>query len=328
MRRLALATAVSAMALGLGGAGAPAPIQLALPIDCTPGRDCLVQNYTDHDPTPGRRDFACGPLTYDHHQGTDFRIPDMAAQRRGVKVLAAAAGTVLRTRDGVDDISFRDRPAPVPSNRACGNGLIIQHPGGWQTQYCHMARGSVRVHEGDKVAVGTVLGLVGLSGQTEFPHLHLSVREGKQDVDPFAYGAAPGQCNAGRSLWRPELQAMLRYRPRSVLNAGFTDMQLTMPQLEQGNLRAPGPGSDAVVAYVRAIGLRTGDVQQLVVRGPKGETVAQQTSPALDRDKAQQLVFAGARAHGRWRPGRYTAEYKVLNGGAVVLTNGFAINFQ
>ena len=54
MRRLALATAVSAMALGLGAAGAPAPIQLALPIDCTPGRDCLVQNYTDHDPTPRR----------------------------------------------------------------------------------------------------------------------------------------------------------------------------------------------------------------------------------------------------------------------------------
>ncbi len=329
MRKPVLAAAILSLGLAAGAAAPPsAPFQLALPLDCTPGRDCLVQNYTDHDPTPGRRDFACGPLTYDHHQGTDFRIPDMAAQRRGVKVLAAAPGVVLRVRDGVDDISFRDLPTPVPSNRACGNGLIIQHAGGWQTQYCHMARGSLRVHEGEKVSTGTVLGLVGLSGQTEFPHLHLSVRENKQDVDPFAYGAAPGQCNGGRSLWRPELQAELRYRPRSVLNAGFADAPLTMPQVEQGNLRAPGAGSDVIVAYVRAIGLRTGDVQQLVVQGPKGGVIVRQTSPALARDKAQQLVFAGSRTHGRWAAGRYSADYRVLNGGAVVLTSSFSINLQ
>src|SRR5438128_1949548 len=128
MRRFAVAAAV--LTLALAGAGpAPAPFQLALPLECTPGRDCLVQNYTDHDPGPGRRDFACGPLTYDHHNGTDFRVSDMAAQRRGVKVLAAAPGVVLRTRDGVPDISFRDLPTPVPSNRACGNGLVIQHAG-------------------------------------------------------------------------------------------------------------------------------------------------------------------------------------------------------
>lgn len=50
------------------------PIELGLPIDCEIGRDCVIQHYVDHD----------------RHNGTDFRLSDLAAQRRGVNVLAAA----------------------------------------------------------------------------------------------------------------------------------------------------------------------------------------------------------------------------------------------
>jgi D-3-phosphoglycerate dehydrogenase len=47
------------------------------------------------------------------------------------------------------------------AGRECGNGVVIAHEDGWETQYCHMRRGSVAVQPGERVARGQTLGLVG-----------------------------------------------------------------------------------------------------------------------------------------------------------------------
>lgn len=44
--------------------------------------------------------------------------------------------------------------------------------------YAHMQPGSVRVHMGDKVTRGEIIGLVGNSGNTIAPHLHFQVMDG------------------------------------------------------------------------------------------------------------------------------------------------------
>jgi hypothetical protein len=79
--------------------------RVSLPIACKLGVDCAIQNYVDLDDSAGALDWKCGGRTYDKHNGIDFRLPSMAAQRRGMAVLAAADGTVLRMRDGVPDRS-------------------------------------------------------------------------------------------------------------------------------------------------------------------------------------------------------------------------------
>ena len=71
-----------------------AAVSLQVPVDCRVGESCFIQQYADHDPGPGAKDYRCGSLTYDGHDGTDFRLPTTAAQRAGVKVLAAADGMV------------------------------------------------------------------------------------------------------------------------------------------------------------------------------------------------------------------------------------------
>lgn len=96
------------------------------------------------------RDYQCGTLTYDGHNGTDFRVPTLAAQRAGVRVLAAATGRVLRVRDGVADV-LQPSNALSSDDRACGNGIVIAHAGNWETQYSHLAKGSVSVKPGDLV---------------------------------------------------------------------------------------------------------------------------------------------------------------------------------
>src|SRR5258706_7526145 len=72
----------------------------SLPLRCTPGSDCWIANHVDLDPGPGVRDYTCARFSYDGHNGTDFALRDLNAMAEGVAVLAAAAGRVLRARNG------------------------------------------------------------------------------------------------------------------------------------------------------------------------------------------------------------------------------------
>ena len=113
-----------------------------------------MQQYVDHDPSPKASDFSCSFLTYDGHKGTDFGLRDPALLDRGVFVVAAAAGRVVARRDGVIDKIYTAEDAERVDKIECGNGVVIQHDDGWQTQYCHMKQGSVNVTKGQIVAQG------------------------------------------------------------------------------------------------------------------------------------------------------------------------------
>ena len=309
-------------------AGAEEVISLALPIRCQPGVSCFFQNYVDHDASDKARDYRCGGRSYDGHDGTDIRIRNLEIQRQGVEVLAAAPGRVIGGRNDMEDISVKTAGKAAIAGKECGNGVMIEHAGGWRTQYCHMAKGSVRVKVGDQMTTGQPIGLVGLSGDTEFFHLHFTVRHGGKIVDPFAYGAPENSCGGGRSLWAASLGEQMQYRPREIIDYGFAGIAPTMELIESGEI-AKHPvtsASDALVAYVRTIGLQVGDQQFLVMQGPSGAAVSTNSLPALDRDKAQYLVIAGKkRTETAWPAGRYSATYRVMRDGAEVLRKTFDI---
>jgi hypothetical protein len=301
-------------------------IELALPIACELGQTCLIQNYVDRDPSGNARDYACGGQTYDGHNGIDIRLPSMAQQRAGVAVRAAADGVVLRTRDAMPDISVREIGIDQVKGRECGNGLILQHSDGFESEYCHMARGSLQVKPGDVVKAGQTLGSVGLSGQTEFAHLHFTLRRNGKVIDPFAYGADDTACNGGASLWDSKLTAALAYRPIAILNKGFAAQPVDPDQIDASDIAAPPAGPDApnLVAYVRAIALRAGDVQRLVVVDPDGNTLASNAIAPLERNKAQYSLTAGSkRPPGGWKRGLYRATYRVERDGAPVIEETF-----
>ncbi|HWI87398.1 MAG TPA: M23 family metallopeptidase [Sphingomonas sp.] len=297
----------------------PMPPRLVLPVACTLGQTCAIQNYPDDDPGPQARNFTCHGQTYQGHDGTDFRLRSMEVQRQGVAVLAAASGIVLRARDGVEDRSIRDK-APV-AGQECGNGLVVDHGGGWETQYCHMAKGSIAVRPGDKVAAGATLGKVGLSGNTEFPHLHLTVRKDGKAVDPFAWRAIAGSCHGGSSLWANTPA----YREGQILVTGFAAGPVEMAAVQdRGSDQQPRPDrTTGLVVFVQAIGLQARDVQRLTLQGPGGVVIADNRTQPLDRDKAQYLLFVGRRTAppGGWPAGEYRAAYSVLRSNRIVITD-------
>lgn len=296
--------------------------QLQKPIACTFGQDCFIQQYPDHDPGTAAKDYRCNAQTYDGHDGTDFRIPDKAAQARGVSVIAAAPGVVKAMRDGVPDFDVGTYDKAKVKDINCGNAVLIDDGNGWQTMYCHMRKGSVRVKTGDRVETGQVLGLVGQSGAAEFPHLHLTVRHNGKWVDPFADGAA---CGEGQSLWSEAARAELAYHDGDVLNAGFTGGPMTADDIERGGIALPDRKSPALIAYVRALHLRAGDVQHLVIKAPDGGTLVESTSAPADHDKAQVQMWIGKkRGMTDWPAGTYSATYTVTRSGRTVLTRTFS----
>ncbi|MDO8900629.1 MAG: M23 family metallopeptidase [Phenylobacterium sp.] len=302
--------------------------ELAFPVDCIMGQTCEIQNYVDRDPGPGAQDYFCASRSYHDHNGTDIRIPDMAAQRAGVSVLAAAPGRVSRLRDGVADVSVRTTGIAAVDGVECGNGVVVDHGEGWETQYCHLAQGSLQVTEGDTVELGQVLGRIGLSGQTEYPHLHFTVRKDGTVVDPFAPHADARVCEARGALWSQAAADKMVYRRGAVLNTGFSSGAVSMEAVEEAAIPAPSASAAALVAYVRAIGLEAGDVQFLKVTGPDGAVVAETRIDPLDAPKAQYLLYAGRRTPAQgWTRGVYRAEYWVERGGRRALEQVFQISF-
>jgi murein DD-endopeptidase MepM/ murein hydrolase activator NlpD len=305
-------------------------IELGLPIACELGRTCYIQNYVDTDASASARDYKCGTLTYDAHNGTDFRVPSLAAQRVGVEILAAADGRILRTRDGMPDGVFDKSAREAVRDVECGNGALIEHAQHWETQYCHLANGSLQVKPGDLVKRGQPLGRVGRSGLTEYPHLHFTIRHRGKIADPFAYGAAANSCGGGELLWDPSLHAQLVYQERTILNAGFASGPVTMDLIEDGKagMELPSASAPAIVAFVRAIGLKAGDVQWFAVRDPGGRVIAETRTPPLDKNKAQIMLFAGRkRPASGWGDGTYKATYTVEHDGQVVLKRDLELRF-
>lgn len=320
--------------LGAVAASSAQPEQsltLGVPLACKFGETCFIQQYFDHDPGPGAKDYRCGPMVYDGHDGVDLRVPTMAEQQQGVAVLAAAPGVVRGARDGMNDVSVRVAGPASVKGRECGNGVVLVHSDGWETQYCHMAKGSVRVKTGQLVAAGTALGLVGMSGDAEFPHLHFAVRHNGEKIDPFASDLKADACGAGRSLWSKDAADALAYHSPDVINAGFSSGPVTMEQVEAGSAAAVAPtsGSPTLVAYVRTIGLKAGDVQTITLRAPGGVVLAHTESTPLDGNKAQWLLFIGKRRTvAEWPLGTYDAEYSVRRDGATALSKRFDFDLR
>ncbi len=109
------------------------------------------------DPITGRDAF---------HSGTDF------ATHEGTEISAVAGGVV----------TFSGRRG------AYGNLIEINHGNGYTTRYAHNKENLVRV--GEVVRAGDTIGLVGTTGRSTGPHVHLEVRKQGQPKNPAPFASA------------------------------------------------------------------------------------------------------------------------------------------
>jgi len=98
----------------------------------------------------------------------------------GKPVLAVADATVVSAIDGLPEQVPGKYPQGISLAAADGNSVILRLDdpalhGHVFAMYAHMQPGSLRVHAGDKVHTGQVIGLVGNTGNSVAPHLHFQL---------------------------------------------------------------------------------------------------------------------------------------------------------
>jgi hypothetical protein len=95
----------------------------------------------------------------------------------GTNVLAVADGTIVHAIDGQPNQVPGEAPVGITPANADGNGVILRLRDGRFVFYAHMIPGSLMVKVGDRVTRGQKLGLLGNSGNSTAPHLHLHVMD-------------------------------------------------------------------------------------------------------------------------------------------------------
>ncbi len=165
-----------------------------------------ISNFVDHDNNyPFQTlDYNCGRRTYDtsggyNHRGLDvFTAPFswLKMDNNAVEVIAAAPGVITGRIDGNQDRSCR-------LNNSGWNAVYVRHADGSHAWYGHLKNGSVTTKRvGDSVDAGEYLGVVGSSGNSTGPHLHLEILDSQyRTIDPYA-----GNCNAlnAESWWQQQ----------------------------------------------------------------------------------------------------------------------------
>lgn len=307
--------------LSLAAPAAAGDLSLSSPIDCDLNGPCYIQQYVDHDPSPQASDFTCSSLSYDGHKGTDFALPTYDMIAEGVGVFASASGTVTGIRDGMEDARYSsDRDAEV-KGRECGNGVVLRHADGWETQYCHMRKGSISVSKGQQVTTGDILGQVGMSGRAEFPHVHLSVRHDGKVVDPFD---PDGTITCGKietdTLWSQEPG----YRAGGIVTIGTSAAIPEFSDIRANTVTVPDAQSPALVMYAFLFGTQKGDIIRLSLIGPDGEIVKRDT--LMKRNQAQSFRAAGKKLKSsRWPAGLYTGEATLLRDDVIIDTQSLSL---
>jgi murein DD-endopeptidase MepM/ murein hydrolase activator NlpD len=194
-----------------------------------------ISVYFDHDETTGGlEDWNCGTRTYDttsgyNHQGVDiFTWPFSWKQmiEGQTEIIAAADGQIIYKNDG----SF-DRNCTAGGNGQQWNAVFVEHSDGSIAWYGHMKDGSpTSKNVGETVEQGEYLGIVGSSGNSTGPHLHLEVYDETNTlIDPYA-----GPCNdINDTTWWADQKEYLN----TGVNAALTHTNLpdfgTCPDIEE-----------------------------------------------------------------------------------------------
>lgn len=98
----------------------------------------------------------------------------------GVDISARHGEPVFACADGVVTAAGRQR-----NLRGMGIIVTLEHGGNISSDYAHLSR--ALVSPGQRVKRGDRIGLIGSTGRSTSPHLHLQVRNGAQFFDPMIF---------------------------------------------------------------------------------------------------------------------------------------------
>jgi hypothetical protein len=160
------------------------------------------------------------PACHDGHDGIDIRARayGLSGVARCPPLAPPPSGTERRTArlDAVLNSAEQPRLRKWRSHRSRR----------WLVHSFATCAAVIRVRAGDRVTAGQAVGLIGLSGRTEFTHVHMALRHNNETLDPLT-GNSLSSLHCGASIasgthWSAAARSALAYRGAQWFATGFT----------------------------------------------------------------------------------------------------------
>lgn len=230
-----------------------------------------ISNFVDQNSAfPNQlQDYNCGERTYDlasgyNHQGVDIFTWPFGWYRMDhdeIIIVAAAPGTIIFKASGNND-------------RSCGfngsnwNAVYVQHSDGSVAWYGHMKKNSPTVKNiGETVVAGEYLGVVGSSGNSTGPHLHLELHDaGGNLIEPFQ-----GSCNSlNTESWWAEQRPYYDSAINRVMTHSAPPVFPSCPSQEVVNEKDAFQANETVYFATYYRDQLNGQISQYSIRQPNG----------------------------------------------------------
>jgi hypothetical protein len=178
--------------------------------------------------------------------------------------------------------------------------------------------------------------MVGLSGRTEFPHLHFTVRRDGRALDPFSPAGPPGGCSesgAAKTAWEAADAAAMVYVNGAIYNIGIAPEAPTIESIRSGrygdvHIKPLDSNTPVLAPFVEIFGLLAGDAVRLTLMGPTGEVLAVREA-MMSVPQARWSGFVGRnRPAAGWQSGPYLVRASVSRAGEFAIAAGRELIFE
>ena len=285
-------------------------VDLLFPVSCRIMENCWITNHVDLNKNINQvEDYMCGKKVSDNNQSTHISLASKSSYHENIPVLATAEGIV--------------RVAELDSG-FCGGRVLIEHKDGWQSSYCHLNPELITVIKGQKVKAGDVLGLIGVSGQSQWPHLSFAVLRNGMVFDPFS-GRTPleGCLKASTPLWEGGMNPL--YEPAHVTNIGFTVGHVTNQEITSGAIAAAkeiATNTPQISLWAMLMNISSNDDISLKIEEPSGRILNQLDIKIKNDADFHPIYFVTRRQNFLWDEGLYKGTITItrnVNGNRITI---------
>ncbi len=289
------------------------------PIQCKIGEDCFLLNQLEK--------VGCGQLPFSTKDGVMFIAKHDALVRDGIKILASQNGKVKAVRSNVDD-----QDKSTVSIAPCGNGIIVTHANGYETQYCYLHKDTIKLKKGDKVKEGQELGLMGMSGNINYPAMLFTLKRKNKHIDPFTNNHKSEDCvyNHDKSLWNPETIKTMIHSETIITNYGFTTEEPEIAKARNGDYNTMTiAGNTNIIGYfIDLIGVYEGDLIIIEMLSPDGYKIVSYQKKFVDFNPRAFAHIVYKNQSQKLNEGEYKISFKLLRQGSIIIEKQDSLNIR
>jgi hypothetical protein len=268
-------------------------IELQFPVACRLMDNCWITNHVDLDRDKGHaEDYMCGSKTTDGSKSTHISLGSLSATKKNIPVIATADGQVTVARHNTE---------------FCGTRVLIDHGGGWESNYCHLNSKTLHVREGQHVKQNQIVGSIGVSGQTDWPHLSYALLRNGMVFDPFSGRTNLEGCSrASQPLWLAKMNPL--YEPAHVASIGFNFGFLDGNKIKAGTLKAATAmkhDTPQMSLWTLMMNIQKGDEIEIKIIEPSGRLLKKKIIKSKKNTKYYPVYLSTLRGNFLWDKGVY-----------------------